>query len=149
MVVHELTSLPADLDLREPGIYDANNRIRREGTRNLLDAARAAGAQRVVAQSVAFVYEPVGGPVKSEADPVMIEVPGEFGTSLAATMDLERQVLEPEASSCATGSSTDRAPPMRPTAIRPLRSAAAAFRSSVAATGSSPSFTSTMRPRRR
>ena len=94
VVVHELTSLPADLDLRKPGVYDANNRIRREGTRNLLDAARSAGAQRVVAQSVAFVYQPLGGPVKSEDDPVMVDAPGEFGTALAATMDLERQVLE-------------------------------------------------------
>ena len=96
VVVHELTSLPAELDLRKSGIYDANNRIRREGTRNLLDAAGAAGVERVVAQSVAFVYEPVGGSVKSEADPVMTEAPGEFGSSLAATMNLERQVLEAE-----------------------------------------------------
>jgi nucleoside-diphosphate-sugar epimerase len=94
VVVHELTSLPPDLDLRQPGVYDANNRIRREGTRNLLDAARAAGAERLVAQSIAFVYAPVGGPVKSEEDPVMTEAPGEFGAALAATMDLERQVLE-------------------------------------------------------
>jgi nucleoside-diphosphate-sugar epimerase len=94
VVVHELTALPAELDIRKPGVYDANNRIRRDGTRNLLAAARAAGAQRVVAQSVAFVYEPVDGPVKSEADPVMTGAPGEFGVSLAATIDLERQVLD-------------------------------------------------------
>ena len=45
VVVHELTSLPAELDLRKSGIYDANNRIRREGTRNLLDAARSPGVR--------------------------------------------------------------------------------------------------------
>ena len=32
----------------------ANARIRREGTRNLLAAARAAGAERFVAQSIAW-----------------------------------------------------------------------------------------------
>jgi nucleoside-diphosphate-sugar epimerase len=94
VVVHELTALPPDLDLRKRGVYEANNRIRREGTRNLLAAARAAGARRIVAQSVAFVYEPAGGPVKREDDPVMSGVAGEFGSSLEATMDLERQVLE-------------------------------------------------------
>jgi nucleoside-diphosphate-sugar epimerase len=96
VVVHELTSLPAKLDLTEKGVYDANNRIRTEGTRNLLAAATAAGARRVVAQSISFVYAPVGGWVKGETDPVMEEVPGEFGASLAATMDLEHQVLEVE-----------------------------------------------------
>ena len=33
----------------------------REGTRNLVAAARAAGARRLVAESVAFFYEPEGG----------------------------------------------------------------------------------------
>lgn len=93
VVVHELTSLPPALDIRKRGIYDANNRIRREGTANLVAAARAAGAGRIVAQSVSFVYEPTGGRVKSEDDPVMSEAAGEFAGALAATLDLERQVL--------------------------------------------------------
>ncbi len=93
IVVHELTALPAELDPRKKGVYDATNRVRREGTRNLVAAASAAGARRLVAQSVAFIYEPVGGWVKSEDDPVLSAVPGEFGTSLDATRELERQVL--------------------------------------------------------
>ena len=79
VVVHKLTSLPAKLEPREKGVYDANNRIRTEGTRNLVAAARAAGAPRMVAQSIAFVYAPVGGPVKSEDDPVIEGARGEFG----------------------------------------------------------------------
>ena len=93
VVIHELTALPADLDLRKRGVYDANNRIRREGTRNLIAAARAAGARRLVAQSVAFLYAPTGGWVKTEDDPVMTEAPGEFGESLAATLEHEANVL--------------------------------------------------------
>jgi nucleoside-diphosphate-sugar epimerase len=93
VVVHELTALPAKLDVRERGVYDANNRIRTEGTRNLVAAARAAGARRLVAQSICFVYAPVGGPVKGEADPVVEGMPGEFGASVEATMELERRVL--------------------------------------------------------
>jgi nucleoside-diphosphate-sugar epimerase len=91
VVVHEMTSLPDRIDLRKPD-YGPNNRIRREGTRNLLAAARAAGARRMVAQSVAFVYAPTGGWVKDERAPLMSGVEGAFGESVEATADLERQV---------------------------------------------------------
>lgn len=96
VVVHELTALPARLDLRDEKVYEANNRIRDEGTRNLVAAARAAGARRMVAQSIAFMYTPTGGPVKREDDPVFEEAPGGFGTAVRATMSLERQVLGAE-----------------------------------------------------
>lgn len=93
VVIHQLTALPAKLDPTERGVYDANNRIRREGTRNLVAAARAAGARRIVAQSIAFIYAPVGGWVKDEDDPVISGVEGEFADAVDATMELERQVL--------------------------------------------------------
>ena len=93
VVVHELTALPPDLDPRKKGIYAANNRIRREGTRNLIAAAGEAQARRIVAQSIAFIYAPTGGWVKSEDDPVMSGAPGEFGEGVEATLDLERQVI--------------------------------------------------------
>jgi uncharacterized protein YbjT (DUF2867 family) len=49
-VIDELTSLPDD-----PGrIAEFDSGIRREGTRNLLAAANAAGAARILAQSVAW-----------------------------------------------------------------------------------------------
>jgi nucleoside-diphosphate-sugar epimerase len=96
VVVHELTALPAKLDVRAKGVYDANNRIRTEGTRNLVAAAQTAGARRMVAQSICFTYAPVGGPVKSEEDPVMEGAPGEYGRAVAATMELERRVLGAE-----------------------------------------------------
>jgi 2-alkyl-3-oxoalkanoate reductase len=93
VVVHELTALPQKLDPREPGIYEANNRIRREGTANLVAAAQAAGASRLVAQSIAFVYAPVGDWVKDEDAPTMPDTGGGFADAIGATMDLERQVL--------------------------------------------------------
>ncbi|MET9725660.1 NAD-dependent epimerase/dehydratase family protein [Streptomyces zaomyceticus] len=54
-VVHQLTDL---------GAADgaANNRIRFEGTRNLVDAALAAGVGRIVAQSISWAYAPGDGP---------------------------------------------------------------------------------------
>lgn len=52
-VVDQLTDLPDDRG-RISELSDAGSRMRREGTRNLLAAAHAAGASRFVAQSVAW-----------------------------------------------------------------------------------------------
>jgi nucleoside-diphosphate-sugar epimerase len=96
VVVHELTALPAELDVRNPDLYTATSRIRTEGTRNLVAAARTGGARRMVAQSVAFVYAPVGGWVKDEDAPVIENAPGVFGEATRALLDLERQVMTAE-----------------------------------------------------
>lgn len=93
-VVHQLTSLPAVFDFKDASLYTATNRVRTEGTRNLIAAARSAGARRLVAQSIAFVYEPTGDWVKAEDAPVMHDAPEPFGEALEAVYDLERQVLE-------------------------------------------------------
>lgn len=53
MVMHQLTDLPDDVD-RLPDHAARNDRIRTEGTRNLIAAARAAGARRLLAQSIAW-----------------------------------------------------------------------------------------------
>jgi uncharacterized protein YbjT (DUF2867 family) len=50
---HQLTDLPDDAgDLARFG--DRNDRMRSDGTRNLLTAAAAAGVQRVIAQSISW-----------------------------------------------------------------------------------------------
>jgi nucleoside-diphosphate-sugar epimerase len=50
VVIHELTSLPARLDYKaKEDPLAATNRVRSEGTRNLVAAARAAGARRLFA----------------------------------------------------------------------------------------------------
>jgi nucleoside-diphosphate-sugar epimerase len=59
MVMHQLTDLPDELD-RIPEFRDRNNRIRTEGTRNLIAAARAAAAPRFLAQSIVWT-PPAGG----------------------------------------------------------------------------------------
>ena len=96
-VVHQLTALPKDMKMsRSSDPYPGTNRIRTEGTRNLIAAGRAAGARRIVAQSIAFIYEPEGGAVKDEDAPVMSAPPKPFDSAMAATLDLERQVSEAE-----------------------------------------------------
>lgn len=59
IVIHQLTDLPAKLDpaLMEQAI-GRNARIREIGTAHLMAAAKAAGARRMIAQSIAFAYAP-------------------------------------------------------------------------------------------
>ncbi len=93
VVVHELTALPARLDYKaKEDPLAPTNRVRTEGTRNLLAAAKAAGARRLIAESVAFFYKPQGEWVKDEEAPLNLAAPGYFGDAAAALADLERQV---------------------------------------------------------
>ena len=93
VVLHALTALPARFKPR--GDYlAATNRVREEGTRNLVAAAKAAGASRIVAESVAFFYEPEGGLIKDEEAPLFRDPPGRFAAGCDALVSMERQVLE-------------------------------------------------------
>jgi len=95
-VVHLLTALPPRLDYKADDPLGPTNRIRREGTRNLLAAATAAGARRLVAESFAPLYAQEGGWVKEEGDELFLDGPEPFGAAATALADLERQVLEAE-----------------------------------------------------
>ena len=97
VVIHQLTALPPAIDPRKmEEQLAANDRIRTEGTRNLVKAAAAAGARRIVAQSVSFAYTPEGGPVEEEDAPLWLEAPRPWRRSVEAIADLERQVLSVE-----------------------------------------------------
>lgn len=92
VVVHQLTAMPQSyLELRKGS--EATSRLRREGGRILVDAAVAAGARRVVAESIAFLYEPSGPAVATEESPVWEAGADASGGLLGATLDLERAVL--------------------------------------------------------
>jgi nucleoside-diphosphate-sugar epimerase len=70
VVINQLTDLPDVRDLMQIAASRAGNaRIRIEGTRNLMAAARAAGAMRAIGQSIAFAYAPGPAPL-SESDPL-------------------------------------------------------------------------------
>jgi len=91
-VVHELTDLPEEINMRRFERDTASTgRLRREGTRNLLDAAHAADVRRVLAQSIAFAYATEGDRVKDEdAALATATLPSVAGP----VADLERQVLD-------------------------------------------------------
>jgi nucleoside-diphosphate-sugar epimerase len=92
VVVHQLTALPDRFDFRDKDLYTATNRLRGEGTRILLGAAVAAGARRMVAQSIAFIYAPRGGWVKHEDDPPLDAGSTGFAEAVETTLGMERAV---------------------------------------------------------
>lgn len=70
VVIHQLTDLPQLLDPAQMAASrQRNTRLRIEGTANLVAAARAAGARRLIAQSIAFAYAD-GPEPHGESDPL-------------------------------------------------------------------------------
>ena len=92
VVVHQLTDLPPALDpAKMAEALVRTDRLREIGTRNLVGAAVAAGVQRMVAQSLAFVYAPGPMPYREDA-PLNLDDPV-FGATARAVASLEQQVL--------------------------------------------------------
>jgi nucleoside-diphosphate-sugar epimerase len=91
-IVHALTDLPQEINMRRfERDVQSTGRLRREGTRNLLAAAQAAGVRRIVAESIAFIYAPEGDRVKDEDAPLATATLPSAAEPIA---DLEHQALE-------------------------------------------------------
>jgi nucleoside-diphosphate-sugar epimerase len=95
VIVHQLTAIPAILDLRHfDRDFALTNRLRTEGTDHLLSAGQAVGVRRFVAQSyAAWPYVRTGGPVKTEEDPFDPTPPREMRESFQAIRHVEEAVL--------------------------------------------------------
>ena len=94
VIIHQLTDLPSAPST--PGYaaaQEANRRLRIEGTRNLMLAAKMAGVRRVVAQSIAFVYAPGRG-AHGEDDPLDVAAEGVRQLTTQGIVALEREVLQ-------------------------------------------------------
>ncbi len=93
VVVHQLTDLPsAPGTPGYPAAQEANRRLRIEGTRNLMRAAKMAGVRRAIAQSIAFLYAP-GGDAHAESDPLDLAAEGTRQLTVQGIVALEREVL--------------------------------------------------------
>ncbi len=93
-VINQLTDLPQSLNPRKlKQYYAANNRVRREGTMNLLEANRGAGVRRFLAQGSAYWYAPTGGPVKTEEAPLYLDAPPPIGPAVQTIKEVEESVL--------------------------------------------------------
>jgi len=95
-IVHEATALADGVDFKRfaEGLAPTN-RLRTEGTDNLLAAAKEVGVERFVAQSYGVMtYARVGGPVKTENDPLDESLPDAMRATIEAVKHQEAAVVE-------------------------------------------------------
>jgi nucleoside-diphosphate-sugar epimerase len=93
-VIHQLTDLPYALEASQmPAALVRNARLRDEGTHNLVAAALHAGAKRLIAQSIAFIYAD-GAKPHHETDPLLPVTHPVYGETVEGVLSLERQVTE-------------------------------------------------------
>jgi nucleoside-diphosphate-sugar epimerase len=89
-IVHLATAVPDRFDPRRIGRqFERTNRLRTEGMRNLLAAAEDAPVTRIIAEGVAFAYEP-GDAIRGETEPLWARPPRTFAPAVAALAELER-----------------------------------------------------------
>lgn len=86
VVMHQLTDLKS-------GNFEANAEMRVTGTRHLVDAALVAGVRRVVAQSIAWVYE-AGDVPATEGVPLDLGADGSRLRTVQGVAALETAVRE-------------------------------------------------------
>jgi nucleoside-diphosphate-sugar epimerase len=93
-VVNEMTALSSLHSVKHlDDEFKVTNRLRTEGTRHLLAAARVVGARRIVAQSYSgWPNERRGGRVKTEDDPLDSNPPHAMTQTLDAIRALEQMV---------------------------------------------------------
>jgi len=74
-IVNLATHIPPVAQAARPAAWQENDRIRTEGSRNLVDAALAAGARVYVQESIAFLYGDHGGAWVDAATTPIVESP--------------------------------------------------------------------------
>lgn len=87
-VVHLATNIPPMAKAASAKAWDTNERLRREASNHLVDAALAAGAQRYVQESICFPYLDNGNEWIDEAAP--LEHLGAFAGAAAAEAAAQR-----------------------------------------------------------
>ena len=90
LVLHQLTAFGT----RGGDPYAETIRVRIEGTRSLVSAARAARVRRFIAQSISFICSPSGSGLTDEETPIYLDSPPAVRALAAAVASLERQTLE-------------------------------------------------------
>lgn len=95
IIVHELTAIPGRLNVRKfDQDFALTNRLRMEGTDNLIAGARLAGVRRFIAQSyAAWPYIRQGSKVKTEDDPFDPNPPATLRSTMEALQYLESATL--------------------------------------------------------
>jgi 2-alkyl-3-oxoalkanoate reductase len=90
VVIHQLTAFGTKVG--DP--YAETIRLRTDGTRNLVSAARAARVRRFIAQSISFMCSPFGSGLTDEETPLYLDACAPVRALAQAVASLERQTLE-------------------------------------------------------
>jgi nucleoside-diphosphate-sugar epimerase len=94
-IVHIATAIPAEINPKKLAEdFALTNRLRTEGTRNLIDAAAEAGVGRVVTEGLAYAYDPSGSKPAAEDVALWQAPPKQFAPVLEALQQLERLTAE-------------------------------------------------------
>ena len=94
-VVTVLTAIPAEIDpKRMARQFRLTNRLRTQGTRNLLEAAAAVGVRRFIAEGLAYAYDPRGTGPADEDQPLWQDPPAQFASSVRALAELEQRTRD-------------------------------------------------------
>src|SRR5437899_577776 len=89
VVIHQLTAFGT----KDGDPYAETIRVRIEGTRSLIAAARAARARRFIAQSISFMCSPSGSGLTDEQTPLYLDAPPAVRALAEAIASLEQQTL--------------------------------------------------------
>jgi nucleoside-diphosphate-sugar epimerase len=89
IVIHQLTAFAAT----DGDPLAETNRIRKEGTRNLVAAAKGSTATRFIAQSISFICTPTKVGLTDEETPLYFDAPPPIRTLAEAVAELEDQTL--------------------------------------------------------
>ena len=89
VVIHQLTAFGTQVG--DP--YAETIRVRIDGTRSLIAAARAARVRRFIAQSISFMCSPFGSGLTDEETPLYLDAPPAVRALADAVASLERQTL--------------------------------------------------------
>ncbi|MBI5105141.1 MAG: NAD(P)-dependent oxidoreductase [Solirubrobacterales bacterium] len=97
VVVHQLTALPEEPDPKAmAAAIETTSRLRRETVPVFVEAAREAGARRIVVQSISFVTKPDGRPVHDETAPLWLDAAPAYRGNVEAVRDMEASVVGAE-----------------------------------------------------
>lgn len=93
-IVHVATAIPDPVDPKRVGEQFAQtNRLRTEGTANLVAAAQDNGVSRLVAQGLAYAYQQ-GDAIRTEDTPLWTNPPRVYAPVVDALRELETRTLD-------------------------------------------------------
>ncbi len=94
-IVNMLTAIPKQINPKKMAKqFEQTNLLRTVGTANLVAAGQAVGVTRLVAQGLAYAYDPAGAGFADEDAPLWQNPPKQFAGVLTALKELEQRTCD-------------------------------------------------------